>query len=139
MKYLFISMLMLSLTGCVDSGGSNSTPPSQATEQKAQYKKITPEQAQKLISEKADIVILDVRTEAEFKEKRIAKSILIPDYEIKTKATEILKDKSATILVYCRSGRRSASASQQLVAMGYKNVYDFGGIIDWPYETISGD
>lgn len=132
-------MLALFLTGCSDSSGNSQTSPTKAIEQKVEYKKITPEQAKKVISEKTDIVILDVRTDAEFKEKRIANSILIPDYDIKTKAEVVLKDKNTVILVYCRSGRRSASASQELIALGYKNVYDFGGIIDWPYETVSGN
>lgn len=139
MKFFLIPMLIMSLTGCSNSNDATLTPQNQAAPQKAEYKKITPEQAKKMIDEKTDIILLDVRTDAEFKEKRIANSILIPDYEIKAKAEEILKDKNAAILVYCRSGRRSASASQQLIAMGYQNIYDFGGIIDWPYETIGGE
>lgn len=102
-----------------------------------EYKKITPEQAKKMLDENKNIVLLDVRTDEEFKEKRIKGSILIPDYDIKTKAEQLLKDKKATILVYCRSGHRSAIASHELVSMGYSNVYDFGGIIDWKYDTIS--
>ena len=79
-------------------------------------------------------VILDVRTEEEFAEGRIAGAILIPDYEIKQRAEAILTDKSQLILVYCRSGRRSKLASADLSDMGYQNVKEFGGIIDWPYE-----
>lgn len=58
--------------------------------------------------------------------------------EIEAKAGEILKNKDAEILVYCRSGRRSVTASETLVKMGYKNIYNLGGINDWPYQTESG-
>ena len=61
--------------------------------------------------------------------------MLIPDYEIETKAEEVLKDRDQLILVYCRSGRRSKNAAQTLVELGYTKIMEFGGIIDWPYET----
>ena len=80
-------------------------------------------------------VILDVRTEEEYNESHIPDAILIPDYEIMTKAEQVLTDKEQLILVYCRSGRRSKNASQALAELGYTNVKEFGGIIDWPYET----
>jgi rhodanese-related sulfurtransferase len=80
-------------------------------------------------------IILDVRTEEEYNESHIPDAILIPDYEIMTKAEQVLTDKEQLILVYCRSGRRSKNASQALAELGYTNVKEFGGIIDWPYET----
>ena len=80
-------------------------------------------------------VILDVRTQEEYDEKHIPEAILIPDYEIREKAEGILMDKSQLILVYCRSGRRSKLASEDLLELGYTNIKEFGGIIDWPYET----
>ena len=83
-------------------------------------------------------VLLDVRTESEFREIRISGAILIPDNEIRSRAKTELPDKEILILVYCRSGRRSANAARELVSLGYTNVCDFGGIIDWPYQTISG-
>ena len=82
-------------------------------------------------------VILDVRTEEEFAEGHIPGAILIPDYEIESKAEQNLTDKNQLILVYCRSGRRSKNASAALVSLGYTNIREFGGIIDWPYETVS--
>ena len=85
-----------------------------------------------------DFILLDVRTEEEFRENRIGGAILIPDYEISARAGLELPDKDAVILIYCRSGRRSENAARELADMGYTNVYDFGGIIDWPYETASG-
>ena len=61
--------------------------------------------------------------------------MLIPDYEIEEKAESMLKDKDQLILVYCRSGNRSKGAAETLAKLGYTNVVEFGGIIDWPYET----
>ena len=82
----------------------------------------------------SDYVIIDARTEEEFAAGHIENAILIPEYEIAERAEEELPDKDALILVYCRSGRRSKIASEELVALGYTNVKEFGGIIDWPYE-----
>ena len=89
-----------------------------------------------MMNELTDYILLDVRTAEEFREIRIAGAVLIPDNEIRGRAAAELSDKNAVILVYCRSGRRSANAAYELIGMGYKNVYDFGGIIDWPYSTI---
>ncbi len=98
--------------------------------------KINAEEAKKMMEDGEDFILLDVRTEAEFSERRIEGAILIPDNEITEKAPQLLTDKGARILVYCRTGRRSALAANELVDMGYTSVYDFGGIVDWPYETI---
>jgi len=85
-----------------------------------------------------DYILLDVRTEEEFKEKRIEGAILIPHDEIRDRAETELPDKNAVILVYCRSGNRSKIAASELCEMGYTNIYEFGGINYWPYETVSG-
>jgi len=100
------------------------------------YQKITPEQAKARMDEGKPYILLDVRTEEEFQERHIDGAILIPDYEIGSRAAAELPDKKALLLLYCRSGRRSAHAAQELIGMGYTNVYDFGGIIDWPYDTV---
>ena len=84
-----------------------------------------------------NVIILDVRTEAEYAESHIAGAILIPDTEIHIKAPGLLTDKKQTILVYCRAGVRSERAARALIELGYTNVYDFGGITEWPYETTS--
>ena len=76
-------------------------------------------------------------TEEEFSEGHIDGAILIPDYEIADKAEKILTDKDQLILVYCRSGRRSKLAADSLVTMGYTNIKEFGGIIDWPYDVVT--
>ena len=128
MKHLII----LSLAGISLLGGCVRTEAQQAT-----YRKLSAEEAHKMMSELKDYVLLDVRTDGEYKEKRIAGAILIPDYEIKDRAGKELPDKNKVIFVYCRSGRRSANAAKYLVSLGYVNVYDFGGIIDWPYDTVS--
>ncbi|MDR0473910.1 MAG: rhodanese-like domain-containing protein [Treponema sp.] len=99
---------------------------------------ITAKEAYRLMGELENYILLDVRTPAEFQETRIEGAVLIPDYEIKDRAETELPDKNAVIFVYCRSGRRSAQAAADLAALGYKNIYDFGGIINWPYKTISG-
>lgn len=100
------------------------------------YEQITQVEAKNIIDTKSNFIILDVRTEEEFAEGHIENAILIPDYEITSKADEILKDKNQLILVYCRSGNRSKVASQALVELGYTNVKEFGGIIDWEYGIV---
>ncbi len=101
------------------------------------YQEITQEQAKKLMDSGTNCVILDVRTQEEFDAGHIPGAILIPDYEITEKAQEILTDKDQLILVYCRSGRRSKGVAEELAALGYTNIQEFGGILTWPYETVS--
>ena len=84
----------------------------------------------------SDYIIIDARTEEEFATGHIEGAILIPEYEIADRAEAELPDKDALILVYCRSGRRSKIASEELVKLGYTDVREFGGIIDWPYEIV---
>lgn len=102
------------------------------------YHKITAEEAKNKMQDTTEYILLDVRTPEEFSEQHIPGAILIVDSRISAEAEETLPNKDTPILVYCRSGRRSAGAAKQLVSMGYTQVYDFGGIIDWPYETVSG-
>lgn len=85
---------------------------------------------------KEDYVILDVRTKEEYDEERIPDSVLLTLSEIESKVESVLPNKDIKIYVYCRSGNRSRQAAYQLIDLGYKNVYDFGGIISYPYETI---
>jgi len=84
-----------------------------------------------------DYIILDVRTSEEFADSHIEGAVLLTDADIKAKAEIVLTDKDQLILVYCRSGRRSKNASKELAELGYTNVKEFGGIIDWPYGTVS--
>ncbi len=159
MKKVFASLLSLSillLAGCAPAANVAAAPSDAASDiaaapspevqpsattapeaaAKAEYSKITPEQAKEIMDSNNDVIILDVRTAEEFAEGHIQNAVLLPDSEIRGTAAEVLPDKSAEILAYCRSGRRSAAASKELVDMGYTNVKDFGGIIDWTYETV---
>lgn len=99
------------------------------------YEQITAEKAKEIMDTESDYIILDVREQDEFDKEHIKGSILIPYTEIENKAEEMLPDKNKQILVYCRSGRRSKIAALSLAQLGYTNVKEFGGIIDWPYET----
>ena len=121
---LLISLSLFGLTACQD-GGNNAT-----------YEQITPQQAKEIMDTEQEYIIIDARTEEEFAEGHIENAILIPEYEIKDRAEKELPDKDALILVYCRSGRRSKIASEELAKLGYTNVKEFGGIIDWPYEIV---
>ena len=103
------------------------------------YQQITAQEAKTIMDTEKDYIIIDARTEEEFAAGHIANAILIPEYEIAERAEAELPDKDALILVYCRSGRRSKIASEELVKLGYTNVKEFGGIIDWPYETTTED
>ena len=134
------------LGGCANNTQINTTqepveiPPTETNaSQTPVYRKITPEEAKQMMEDGEDYILLDVRTEEEYTENRIDGAVLIPDLEIKERAQAELTDKDARILVYCRSGRRSAQAAADLLEMGYTNVYDIGGINDWPYETVEGD
>ena len=100
------------------------------------YEQISQDEAKKLMDTKKDLVIIDARTESEFSEGHIPNAILIPEYEISTRAENEIPDKDTLILVYCRSGRRSKIAAESLVELGYTNVKEFGGIITWEYDII---
>ncbi|MBQ7746882.1 MAG: rhodanese-like domain-containing protein [Spirochaetia bacterium] len=101
--------------------------------QKQGYKQISQAQAKEIMDTRSDYILLDVRTEKEFVAGHIKGAILIPDYEIRLRAEKELPDKAKTILVYCRSGRRSKLAARDLAELGYTDVLEFGGIIDWKY------
>ena len=100
------------------------------------YTQITVQDAKKIMESGEEHIILDTREQYEFDEGHIPGAILIPYTQIETLAEEMLPDKDALILVYCRSGRRSKIASESLVNLGYTNVKEFGGIIDWPYDIV---
>lgn len=100
------------------------------------YEQISGEQAKHLMDTETDFIIVDARTIEEFNEGHIEGAILIPEYEIAERAEKELPNKEQLILVYCRSGRRSKIAAQALADLGYTNVKEFGGIIDWQYEIV---
>ena len=129
MKKIIIIILAALMSGMLMTACSGSD------NQQNVYMNITAQEAKQLMDTESDYVILDVRTPEEYYEKHIPGAVLIPDYEITMRAESELPDKSQLILVYCRSGRRSKLASDALVELGYTNIREFGGIIDWPYET----
>lgn len=121
---LFLTVMFLSACGQTDG-----------KEREAVYVNITAEEAREIMDAQDGYIILDVRTQAEYDEGHIPGAILIPNTEIEMHAEEELPDKDQLILVYCRSGNRSKKAAQILVELGYTNIKEFGGIIDWPYEV----
>ena len=136
-------LLCILLTACGDDssigiiGGADGPTSIIVAEkgEKAMYEQITPEEAKKIMDSGEEHIILDTREQDEFDEGHIPKAILIPYTEIENKAIELMPDKDKLILVYCRSGRRSKIAAESLAKLGYTNVKEFGGIIDWPYEV----
>jgi len=99
------------------------------------YMNITAQEAKEIMDSEQGYIILDVRSQEEYDEGHIPGAIVIPHTEIRERAEDVLKDKNQLLLVYCRSGRRSKIAAEDLVALGYTNIKEFGGILDWPYEV----
>ena len=125
-KLIFLLLAVMMLTAC-----------GQDTEKDrgAVYMNITAEEAKEIMDSQEGYVILDVRTREEYDEGHIPGATQISHEEIAEKAEEMLTDKDQLILVYCRSGRRSKIAAEALAELGYTNIREFGGIIDWPYEV----
>ena len=106
-------------------------------ESEASYQQVSMDEAIAIMESESDYIILDVRTTEEFADKHIPDAINIPNETIGTEDIPELPDKDQLILVYCRSGNRSKQASDKLVGLGYTNIVEFGGINDWPGETVS--
>lgn len=129
-RRLFLPVLSLALAalflyGCV------------AKPEAPSFEKISAEEAHTMMAESNDFILVDVRTDAEYNEAHIEGALLFPNESIdEAAAAQALPDKDARIIVYCRSGRRSAEAAGKLAALGYTGVYDMGGIIDWTYGTV---
>ncbi len=121
--------------------GKAENEPSEEPPQKSEalYKRISAEEAWEMINGDEPVVIVDVRTEAEYATGYIPGALLLPNETIGEVQPELLPDKTAIILVYCRSGNRSRVASMKLLDLGYENIYDFGGITNWPYEITIDD
>lgn len=119
--FLFLALL---LTGC-------------ATPEAAAYRRITMQEAVKLMEEEEDYIILDVRTGQEFASGHIPGAILLPNEDIGTEEIAQLPRKDQLILVYCRSGNRSRQAADKLARLGYTDIVEFGGINSWPGEIVT--
>ena len=127
MKKVFLMILFaFLLTACGQTTGN---------QQEAAYMNITAQEAKIIMDSQEGFVILDVREQYEYDESHIPGAVLLPLGQVEEKAQEVLPDKEQLILVYCRSGRRSKQAAEALVKLGYTNIKEFGGIIDWPYEV----
>ena len=124
--FIWILLVLILLTACGQDKGND---------QEAVYVNITAQEAKKIMDSQEGYILLDVRTQEEYDQGHIPGAVVIPDTEIEARAEEVLPDKDQLILVYCRSGRRSKNAAQILVELGYTNIKEFGGIIDWPYEV----
>ena len=98
------------------------------------YMRINAQKAKEMMESLEKFVLLDARTEEEFSEGHIPGAIVIPHDEVFERAEAEILEKDVPVFVYCRSGNRSRTASKALVELGYSEVYEFGGIIDWPYE-----
>lgn len=125
-KYLSFLLSVALLTGCATPAASQNS-----------YQQVTMNEAITLMETESDYIILDVRTPEEYKEGHIPDAINVPNETIGTNEIPQLPDKEQLILVYCRSGNRSKQASEKLSALGYHNIVEFGGINNWPGETIS--
>ena len=128
-RILPLFLLLLLLTGC---GGTASNASSEND-----YQQISQEEAKEMMDTQ-DVIILDVREQDEYDSGHIPGAVLLPVGTIDEEtAAEVIPEKDSTVLVYCRSGNRSKTASSALAGLGYTNIYEFGGINTWPYETES--
>ena len=125
-KLIFLLLAVMLLTACGQD---------KENDQGAVYMNITAEEAKQIMDSEEGYIILDVREQDEYDAGHIPGATQISHEEIAEKAEEVLPDKDQLILVYCRSGRRSKIAAEALVELGYTNIKEFGGIIDWPYEV----
>lgn len=125
-KLLPIILSSLLLTACTSGGASAGS-----------YRQISMDEATEIMKKESGYIILDVRRPDEFSEGHIPKAINVPNENIGNTEISELPNKEQLILVYCRSGRRSKEASQKLVKLGYTNIVEFGGIIDWKGEIVS--
>lgn len=122
MKKFLTILLGLSLFGCSS---------------KANYHQIDGQSALDMMNNETDYIIIDVRTESEYQQGHIKNAINIPNESIDESVSEILTNKDQLLLVYCRSGNRSKQASEKLAKLGYSNIYEFGGILDFPGEIVN--
>ena len=125
---VLLAALLFVLTACVSA---------KKQENKVSYTRISQEEAKEMMARDDGHVIVDVRRQDEYDAGHIPGAILIPNETIGVDSPEALPDYDQIILVYCRSGNRSKQASEKLAAMGYKNVYEFGGINSWTGEIVT--
>ena len=132
-----ILLLELLLTGCGNAGNDSAYVTSENSS--ATYTQISQEEAKEMMGKDDDHIVVDVRRADEYAAGHIPGAILIPNEKIGTEQPAELPDLDQIILIYCRSGNRTKQTLQKLADMGYTNVYEFGGIIDWTGEVVTGD
>lgn len=124
-RVLSVILMALLLTGC--GGGISESQPS--------YQQISQQEAKEMMDSQ-QVIVLDVREQEEYDSEHIPGAVLLPVGTIdEDSAAAVIPDKDDTVLVYCRSGNRSKTASATLAQLGYTQVYEFGGINTWPYDT----
>ena len=147
----FLLVALLGLSACAAPAATTDTATPAASAQKTGavntetttvpsaggYQKITAKEAKQVMEDHPDAMIVDVREQSEYEAGHIPNAKLLPLGQLETLAAEALPDRNATLLVYCRSGRRSKAGAETLVSLGYIDVRDFGGIIDWPYDVVT--
>lgn len=147
-RYSIVAVLLSSvllLSACSRAGGQNESSGGKAetsgftqSELSDAYHKITAEQAKEMM-DKGGVTVVDVRTQPEYEQGHIQGAKLVPNETITVEPPAELPDLDAVLLIHCRTGVRSRDAAQKLVGLGYRNVYDFGGIVDWTYGTVTGE
>ena len=123
------------LAGCIQKTNKEQTEATQVNI--GTYYQISQDEAKRIMDEESDCIIVDAREQSEYDQGHIKGAIVIPYTEIEQKAEELLPNKTQLILVYCRSGRRSKNAANELATLGYTNIKEFGGINDWKYGTVT--
>ena len=127
-KLIPILLSALMFTGCAGTSNNHTNT----------YRQITMDEAVTMMAQETGYIILDVRRPDEYAAGHIPNAINVPNESIGTSDIPELPDKNQLIMVYCRSGRRSKEASEKLVKLGYTNIVEFGGILDWKGEIVSG-
>lgn len=122
---VLLVLMITAMVGCTSSVGN--------------YASITPKEVKEMLDNGDSLTLVDVRTAGEYTYSHINGAINIPVESLSDSKPELLPDTNALIIVYCQTGSRSEIAAKKLIALGYTSVYDLGGIVDWPYETVSGD
>ena len=135
--------LCLLLSACGNGTTSSESDQSEVqintASENVSYQQITQEKAKEMMQADDGHIIVDVRRQDEYDSGHIPDAILIPNESIDKEQPKELPDLDQIILIYCRSGRRSKEASQKLADMGYTNIYEFGGIIDWTGEVVTSE
>ena len=126
-KLIPILLSALMLTGCAGAGNNQTNT----------YRQISMDEAVTMMAQETGYIILDVRRPDEFAAGHIPNAINVPNETIGTAEIPELPNKAQLIMVYCRSGRRSKEAAEKLLKLGYTNIVEFGGILDWKGEIVT--